>query len=35
MMIKNMNIADVSKKVNFPENDVINQLKKMITEHNS
>ena len=34
MMTKNMNIADVSKKVNFPENDVINRLKKMITEHN-
>ncbi len=35
MMIKNMTISDMSKKINFPENDIINQLKQMIADHNS
>lgn len=35
MMIRNMSIADVSKKINFPENDIINQLKQMIADHSS
>ena len=35
MMIRNMSIADMSKKINFPENDIINQLKQMIADHNS
>ena len=35
MMIRNMSIADMSKKINFPENDIINQLKQMIADHSS
>ena len=35
MMIKNMTISDMSKKINFPENDIINQLKQMIADHSS
>ena len=35
MMIRNMTLSDMSKKINFPENDIIDKLKQMIADHNS
>lgn len=35
MMIRNMTLSDMSKKINFPENDIINKLKQMIADHNA